>query len=243
MIHKRSAAILFAALIYAVMASGIFVPAAATAPASGDADRVGAAIRDSVRSLGLQTEPPNSGTAPAPRMRTENRQPMPEARPLSFSENMARVMLWTGVAMLCVVMFLALRDNVWNASRSRRIERPDDEKEAAPAAAAARMEGAQMEADDLARQGSFAEAMHLLLLQSVTELRRRLDLSIAASLTSREILRTVRLNRQGHDAFADIIGRVELSYFGSHSPDKEEYEACRHSFETLTRALIPGENS
>ena len=36
---------------------------------------------------------------------------------------------------------------------------------------------------------------------------------------------------------ADIIGRVEISYFGSHQPDEQDYLDCRRSFEALTRSL------
>jgi hypothetical protein len=75
--------------------------------------------------------------------------------------------------------------------------------------------------------------MHILLLNSVEEMRRRLSTPIAASLTSREILARAGLTPTAGAALADIVGRVEISYFGGHVPGAEEYAACRRSFEKL----------
>lgn len=93
------------------------------------------------------------------------------------------------------------------------------------------------EADALAREGRFAEAMHALLLQSVAAIRSRLDARIADSLTSREILRRVRLTAEGAAALREIILSVEWTYFGEHPADASDYGQCRRHFEALGRAL------
>ncbi len=194
------------------------------------------ALRASIRSLGLQTKIP---TDAAP-IKEENKY-VPD-RPPIIPADIAQIVLLVAVAAIVIVIILTLRDNLWSSSRARKL-RHTDEEETAPIATAARMEKAQSEADELARQGSFAEAMHVLLLQSVSELRRRLDVSIAASLTSREILHRIGLPPSERAIFADIIGRVEISYFGSHQPGEEEYLACRRSFEALREALRRGGSS
>ena len=79
--------------------------------------------------------------------------------------------------------------------------------------------------------------MHVLLLRSVNELRRRLGVSIAVSLTSREILYRVALSPAERSHLADIIASVEISYFGPHQPDEEDYLRCRRDFEALSQAL------
>jgi hypothetical protein len=99
------------------------------------------------------------------------------------------------------------------------------------------METAQTGADDLARRGKFAEAMHALLLQSLSELRRHLHAPLAVSLTSREILHHIDLPPEGHAVFADIVERVEISHFGGRRPEAEDYVACRRSFDALARVL------
>lgn len=184
------------------------------------------------RSLSLQTEIPEGGK----RIQKENI-PLEVTPPsVRFTQEMAQIVLYIGIGVILVIVFMSLKDNLWSSSRSRRLEH-GEEKETLPAATAVRMEKAQAEADDLARSGSFAEAMHTLLLQSVNELRRRLDISIAASLTSREILYRVSLPATGKTAFAEVIGWVEISYFGFHEPSQEDYIACRKSYETLADVL------
>jgi len=101
-----------------------------------------------------------------------------------------------------------------------------------PEAAAA----AAIAADDLARQGRFAEAMHVLLLQSLGDIRRRLDERFADSLTSREILRSIRLSDLGRAALRDIVARVERTYFGAYPASGDDYQACRTDFVHLTEA-------
>ena len=163
-------------------------------------------------------------------------------RPLSLGgpivELIAQLFLWGSVAVIVIIIFMALRDNWRKADRSRRLERREaPEMGSTGAEAWNRMGQAQADADELARKGLFAEAMHILLLQSVSEMRRRLDVTIAASLTSREILNRVGLSPEGRTCFADIIGRVEISYFGIYKPGVDEYTACRRSFEMLSGTL------
>lgn len=92
-------------------------------------------------------------------------------------------------------------------------------------------------ADDLARQGRFVDAMHVLLLQGLADIRRHLDEQFADSLTSREILRSTQLSEAGRGPLRDIITRVEWTYFGKHPAEREDYAACRASFDALAHAL------
>ena len=96
------------------------------------------------------------------------------------------------------------------------------------------------QADDLAARGFFVEAMHLLLLHSLAEIRRRLRLEFADSLTSREILRRARLPEEVTGALRSIVTRVELSYFGGYPAAQPDYESCRAGFEALSSVLAKG---
>lgn len=98
-------------------------------------------------------------------------------------------------------------------------------------------EEAALAADELARQGRFVEAMHALLLQALADIRQRRDHAFAESLTSREILRRVRLSAEGEASLRDIVARVEWSYFGEHPAGSEDYRHCRDSFDRLAAAL------
>jgi len=95
-------------------------------------------------------------------------------------------------------------------------------------------------ADDLAAQGRFAEAMHVLLLHALTVIRRRLDEPFADSMTSREILRSRQLPDGLRAPLREVVGRVEWSYFGEHPAVRDDYAACRASFATLAQALQGG---
>jgi hypothetical protein len=190
----------------------------------------------SVRSLGLQTELPVEAQAGEASKSAKYREAPAEASAPLLSEDLAAYILYAALFVILILIILHLRGNLWSSSRARRLCR---EEEAPGPAAAARMDKAQIAAEEIARAGNFAEAMHALLLQSLVELRR-LDLSFASSLTSREILRSIALPPGGREFFADIVGRVEISYFGSHQPDREEYLTCRRSFENLAEVLRRG---
>lgn len=200
-----------------------------------DADRVQGALRDSIRSLTLQTDFPSSRP---PAVTLEPRSL--EHSGLDFLSDVAVIILWTAVFIIVVIIVVALYNNLHVSRRFTHRHPAKQAEDEVSTAVVARMNQAQNEADQLASRGSFAEAMHVLLLQSVTELRRRLDVSIAVSLTSREILHRIGLFPEGRAMLADIIHRVEISYFGVHQPDEEDYRACRRSFMQLTELLHRG---
>lgn len=208
-------------------------------PSQAQAQRT---LRGIERAQRLQTELPSGPE----RMLPENEDPpwwfdrLPDFN-LRVPTGGANVVFWVALIVIVVLLIPTLRANMWSDSRARRLEGGGDGAEdIAPEAVATRMEQAQAEADDLARQGDFAGAMHLLLLQSLSEMRRRLRLSIAASLTSREILYRASLSPDGRAHFADIVGRVEISYFGTHRPGEVDYLACRRSYDALAEDLRRG---
>jgi hypothetical protein len=92
-------------------------------------------------------------------------------------------------------------------------------------------------ADELAARGRFVEAMHLLLLHGLAHIRQRLDQQFSDSLTSREILYSSNLSEAARASLRDVVGRVELTYFGQRPAGLADYTACRESFNALGRAL------
>lgn len=226
------AALAFLAVALAA-ASGLAGESAQPRPEAVPPAEARAAFQKSARDLRLQTE------MPVPR---ETRQPIDIDLPSGswgISEAAARYILCGAVLIIVLVVLWNWRGLQWSDSRARRMD-GEDLEEVAPEAVRTRLESARFEADELARQGLFAQAMHVLLLQSVSELRRRLDISIAISLTSREILARLALPPAGRVSLADIVGRVEVCYFGDREPGPDEYAACRSSFQTLTEALRQG---
>lgn len=201
---------------------------AALAPASaGEANLdVEKTLGRSIRSLGAQTEFPRERRAIAE----------DSSWKFEISSRTATILLIIAIAIFLAMFILTWYGNLKDMPQAGRAHDDDPTGERA-AAVQTRMEAVRGEADTLAGQGRYAEAMHVLLLQSLSEMRLRLRVPISVALTSREILQRIALELEAHDALADIIGRVEISYFGSHDPGEAEYALCRASYATLIGLL------
>ena len=182
----------------------------------------------SIRELDLQTDMPD-GAIKTP-------DPPKNSFSLPGSSETFRGLLWVAVVGGVLVLGYFLRDSLPLYDRSRRIVARDDGVH--PASQPGAMNVAQTEADELARLGRYVEAMHVLLLQSLAEMRRRLGISIADSLTSREILRRVELPEIGRASLGAIIQQVERTYFGQQGADQADYNTCNDSFNALKQALL-----
>jgi hypothetical protein len=197
-------------------------PLAAQMPAD-----IARAARDLPRSLDLQTELPLSKS--------------PEGDGLNLLNHLdtARVVLWTVVAVGTAVLAYCLYEVLpvfGGASRPRWENSADDGAVGAGSGDAA----VRAAADELAAQGRFVEAMHVLLLQGLDEMRMRLDLRFADSLTSREIVSRANAPAGAKAALRDIIRWVEHAYFGDHPVDRSDYDACRRSYVALDGILRAG---
>ena len=149
-------------------------------------------------------------------------------------------MLWLVIAVALGVLLYAFRDMIPMLGRWGRSGAWSSD-DAVPGGVEARAPAVVLgAADDLAAEGRFVEAMHVLLLQSLADIRAGLDEQFADSLTSREILRSTRLSEAGRAPLRDIINRVEWTYFGEHPAALPDYVACRASFNALVQALHGG---
>jgi hypothetical protein len=113
----------------------------------------------------------------------------------------------------------------------------DRERDARIAAAAAIIERPLEDADELARRGQFAEAIHTLLLRTVRELARSAAVQVVPSSTSREILARVPLVADARSALADLITAVEITHFGEQPANADDYERCRRQFHVFAAAF------
>ena len=98
-----------------------------------------------------------------------------------------------------------------------------------PDAAAAR--SLLEEADHLAAQGKFAEAVHLLLFRSIEDIQTRKEGRLSNSLTAREIGGLADLPDRARAALSPIIRVVERSFFGGREVDSEGWQTARASYE------------
>jgi hypothetical protein len=207
----------FAALLFAFA----FAAAGAAADPGAD-DPVRQSVAETIRRLDLQTDLPRAGV-------------IDESQWQWHRLHVPHWVYYAAVAAFAIVILYILRDMMpgWRA-------RGDDgwaEAGAGGVGAPLSPEASLADADALAGQGRFVDAMHLLLLRSLAEIRRRLKLEFSDSLTSREIMRRARLPDDGAAALRGIVTRVELSYFGDHPAARPDYEACRARYEELTGIL------
>jgi len=213
--------------------AGLLVVAITLAHMAPASAQPGPSVQDVARDLGLQQNLP-AGDKVLPTPPSENWQW------LSFlAGDFVRIVFFAAIFAGIVFALWTIRDRLPALGR-RRLVANDKATGQTGNASIEEMIVAQAEADDLARQGHLAEAMHALLLRSLTELRKRLNLSFADSLTSREILGAITLSEAGKQSLADIIGRVEFVYFGDREAGEPDYAACRESYRRLIQAMQAG---
>lgn len=90
------------------------------------------------------------------------------------------------------------------------------------------------EADALAAEGRFAEAVHLLLYRSVEDIEGRRPGLVRPAMTSRDLAATQDLPGAARAAFSRIARAVEISLFGGRAIDAGAWEQCRGAYAELT---------
>jgi hypothetical protein len=168
------------------------------------------------------------------RLHLQTELPREAEKKTGFSIRLPPEAIWVVIALAIGVLLYSLRDMLptWRLSGSAAWT---DEGDLAGNAIASTPAVVLSTADELASQGRFVEAIHVLLLRGLADIRQ--GQQFADSFTSREILRTAKLPDAGRASLRDIINRVELTYFGEHPAALHDYVACRASFNTLAQAL------
>jgi len=146
----------------------------------------------------------------------------------------ATALLWGGL-----VLSLAL-GLVWlfRSLREARTDRGEDEGRArAPSAGAPVLDARVLaDAESLAAEGRYAEAIHALLLRVLEALGRDDPGRVRRSMTSREIAAALPLAPAPRAALGALVAEVERSLFGGSMPGRPEYEACLRGYGVLEAA-------
>lgn len=147
---------------------------------------------------------------------------------------LASLLMWVLIAVGAVLVVIFLVNELASLSQRSRSGAQWAEDAVAKAERHAAAPGTRTsleEADRLAREGRFTEALHMLLLDCIAQLRRlRFDSLIAPSMTSRELVRRLSLPEPSAKALSSIVSAVELSYFGGRQPGEGDYARCRESY-------------
>lgn len=89
------------------------------------------------------------------------------------------------------------------------------------------------DADKLAAQGKFEEAVHLLLYRSIQDIERRRPHQVKRSLTAREIAGLQILTDKAKQSFALIGQMVEHSFFGGRPLVADDYEISKAAYKAF----------
>ncbi len=92
------------------------------------------------------------------------------------------------------------------------------------------------EADQLARDGNFAEAVHVLLFRSIEDIQLHRPHSLSVSLTSREIAQLDILPSEARRQFVKIANAVERSQFAGGLIEAESFASCRDAYMAFARS-------
>jgi len=146
----------------------------------------------------------------------------------------APILLWTVIAVGAAALLWALYNRVkhgtWTLRLPRRVPPRDLETqdEWAPDEAGAR--SWLEEADALAREGRFAEAIHHLLFRSIEDVASRRPALVRPALTSRELAASQGIPSRARELFASIARLVERSLFGGRAVGENDWLQAREAY-------------
>ena len=146
----------------------------------------------------------------------------------------ARIFLWVvigaGAAVLAWALYNRIRHGEWRLGPRRGAIAGElsPEEEWAPEEAGAR--SLLEEADALAREGRFAEAIHHLLFRSVEDIANRRPNLVRPALTSRELAASQGIPGRARELFAGIARLVERSLFGGRAVSERDWLDARSAY-------------
>jgi Domain of unknown function (DUF4129) len=150
---------------------------------------------------------------------------------LRFLEPVFALIFWCGLAAVVVTILFFIGREVWQARYGRTKEpakapiqqnvyRPEPE----------RARALLNDADALAAEGRFDDAVRALLHRSIDDIEQRSPRSVRQAQTGREIARLPVLSAAASEAFAPLVRAVERSWFGGARLDENDYNACRKAY-------------
>ncbi|MBS0297556.1 MAG: DUF4129 domain-containing protein [Proteobacteria bacterium] len=145
----------------------------------------------------------------------------------------AQTVFWGGVIVIVgLLLFYIGREVTYTRWPSlKRKTKATEEQGWRPTEAQAR--ALLEDADRLAREGRFAEAVRLILFRSIQDIQSRRPHVIRPALTSRDIARDGDLPDSAREAFSGIAAAVEHSHFAGHDVDADGYAECRRAYEAF----------
>lgn len=200
-----------------------------------DGELVDPAYAETIANAGIQTSlpPPEPVPQPPDWLREVFRAVVDF---FTWSAPALQYILWALAALLILLLAYRLIPGfaAWVDARRRRPPAEAAEDVGIVEAQEARTRLA--DADALASEGRFAEAVHLLLYRSIGDIAARRPGLVKPALTARDLAAARELPGAARNAFAHIARAVEISLFGGRSIDGAVWGECRDAYTELTIA-------
>ncbi len=174
------------------------------------------------------------------RYQTEKPEPevAPEVEQWTIPPWLVKTILWTlGAVVAAIILFFLfnllreLLDGRLGIKRSSKATPLETAKvQAVPPMRREAEHRTLAEADALAAEGRFSEAIHHLLLVAMERLRRELGPRIAPAMTSREVLRLSGIPGEAAAPLTRMVALSEINHFGGRSAREPDYRNCRDDF-------------
>jgi hypothetical protein len=222
---KGLALVLTLALAVPVLAAVAPAPSALAQQSRHSPEDV-AASRDRVLdNHGYQTEKPEPEVAP-------------EVDQWTIPPWLVKTILWAlGAVVAAIILFFLfnlareLLESRLGIKRSPKAAPAEPAKvQAVPPAQREAEHRTLAEADALAAEGRFSEAIHLLLLVAMERLRRELGPRVAPAMTGREVLRLSAIPGEAAAPLTRMVSLSEINHFGGRSAKEPDYRNCRDDF-------------
>lgn len=149
----------------------------------------------------------------------------------AYARFLLGTLLVAGAATLMILIVQRMRHGQWRWPWRRKVARaPADPNDTEWRPDAAPVHAWLEEADALAKEGRFAEAVHCLLLRSVDDAAKRRPQLVSPALTARELASMTILPDRARALFAGIARSVERSLFGGQPVDSAEWTQARAAY-------------
>lgn len=148
------------------------------------------------------------------------------------------IIFWGGLAIIAIMVLVFIAREIvgprgWGL-RKKGVGPANLDADMRPSAAKARTLLA--DADRLAAEGQFGEAVHLLLFRSIEDIDARWPHLLRPALTSRDIAAHAGLPPTARDTFAGLARVVERSFFGGAKVGAEDFAHCRDAYAAFALA-------
>ena len=204
---------------------------ASLAGADGAADRVAAAHQALLKEPGLQFE--FEAEPPPPDLPDWLRAFLDAlSGVLGGLQPVFQVLFWTAIAVLVgLILYFIVRELVRHYRKEAAGGKASDDTIADWRPPVARARALLSDADRLAAEGRYAEAVHLLLFRSIEDIDAKRPHAVKPALTSRDILDLQALPAIARRSLSRLVTTVEWSFFGGPPVGPEAFSACRRADE------------